>query len=169
MKIEKNRIFAIIAGVIILIADQAVKYVVWLNMCPDSENFIIGRIKVIPGVFHITYSENTGAVFGSFAGYTALLSVFTALILLVGIAVLLFWKMNSKLMCWSLTLVVFGGIGNLTDRVMRGFVIDFIDVCIVWPYIFNIADSAVVIGVCLIILNLLLDTIKEAKKKKQVS
>jgi len=163
IKINKNRIFAIIVGVIILITDQAVKYMIRLNMQ------LYDKIEVIPGVFNITYTQNTGAVFGSFDRYTVLLSVFTAIILLAGVAALLFWKIKSKLMYWSMALVIFGGIGNLIDRVFRGFVIDFIDVCIVWPYIFNIADSAVVIGVCLIMLYLLLDTIKEAKKKKQAS
>lgn len=92
----------------------------------------------------INYAENTGAGFSLLQGYNGLL-------IWISIFVLIFVIYNYNSIKWKLPLlfIISGILGNLTDRIIFGFVRDFIDLK-VWP-IFNLADSFNVIGVCLLI------------------
>ena len=78
----------------------------------------------------------------------------------------MFKKLNSNLLVWSFSMIIGGGIGNMIDRIARGYVIDFIDVQFVDFYFFNIADCFVVIGCGLLILYLVTDIFKDSKKEK---
>ncbi len=120
-------------------------------------------ISVLPGFFHLTHVRNTGAAFGLFADSasewkTILLSVFSLLALVV-VSVML-WK-NSRGMTVSsigLSLILGGAMGNLWDRLLYGYVVDFFDFYVGsyhWPA-FNIADSAIVVGAGLLVLEVLL-------------
>ena len=93
--------------------DQLIKFAVLKHLEP------IGSITVIDKVLSLTYVENTGAAFGSFSGYTRVLSVFTALVLIVGLIYLLSGRIHSKVVYWGLTLIISGGAANLIDRVGR--------------------------------------------------
>ena len=137
----------IIAGTVAL--DQLVKHMV-------AGSMMLGQtIPVINNFFHITYIHNDGAAFGIMAGKAIFLIGLPALMMATGIVVLaLFRKKLDPLVLIAIALITGGGTGNLIDRSIYGYVIDFIDFKI-WNPIFNIADIAVCVGCGLIILYLL--------------
>ena len=69
----------------------------------------------------------------------------------------------------GLATIISGGIGNMIDRTFYGFVVDMIDFCLFdfWVWIFNVADACVCVGAGIVVLGIILDLIKETKKKKQ--
>ncbi len=105
----------------------------------------IGEIRLLP-FFHLTYVENTGAAWGMFAGRSTFLIV-VSVVLLGGL--LYFrkrWLAENDWCRYGTALVVGGAIGNLYDRIVYGFVVDFFDF-LVWP-VFNVADSCITVGAC---------------------
>jgi signal peptidase II len=117
---------------------------------------------VIPGVFRITHVLNTGAAFSMFAESTSPTTVRTALIIfsLVAICIVLamLWRVARTISPTSiaLALILGGAIGNVYDRIRYHYVIDFISVHIIhypWPD-FNVADSCIVIGACLLMIEI---------------
>lgn len=127
--------------------DQATKWLIvqWLREPGVS-------VPVLWPVFSLTYVTNTGAAFGLFANQN-LLFIFIAVAV---IAVILFFYRyllaDHLLLRVSLALQLGGALGNLLDRLRLGYVVDFLDFR-VWP-VFNVADSAITIGVLLLIYNL---------------
>jgi signal peptidase II len=123
-----------------------------------------GAIPVIPGVLRISHWTNEGAAFSLFADSAsphlvrwALASFGCCLVLAVFIALVRFGN-RFTLITVALAFVLGGAIGNLHDRILYGSVVDFIEVHIFsypWPD-FNVADSAVVTGACLLMLDALL-------------
>jgi signal peptidase II len=120
-------------------------------------------ITVIPNFFRITHVLNTGAAFSMFEGAKSpetVRNVLIAFSIVAIIAVLVaLWKTarHFSLMSFSLALILGGAIGNLYDRIRLAYVVDFLEVHIVhyhWPD-FNVADSAIVVGACLLLLELL--------------
>ncbi|SES65782.1 signal peptidase II [Natronincola peptidivorans] len=109
----------------------------------------IGEFPVIKNFLHFTYVENRGAAFGILQHQKWFFITMT--ILIVGFIIIYFRKERGypKPMMIALSLIVGGAIGNFIDRVVHGFVVDFIDFRI-WP-VFNIADSAIVIGQVLVV------------------
>ena len=122
-------------------ADQAVKFLVVENLRPD------GVLTAIPGLLDFVYVENTGAAFGMFGDYTWILSVVTAVLVVVVLFCLLFYRTAG-------ILIVAGGIGNLIDRIRLEYVIDYIRVSF-FPPVFNLADCFVVVGVILFFIHIL--------------
>ena len=143
--------------------DQLTKYLVVANMELHES------IAVIPGVFNFTYIQNDGAAFGMLDDQRWIFLVLST-VAIVGILGFMFRKKpQDKLLLSALTLVVAGGIGNMIDRILLGYVIDFIDFCAfpnLWRWVFNIADSAVCVGTFMLSLWLILDTVKEYKREK---
>ena len=140
-------------------ADQIIKYFVLLYLKP------VGSVGAINGFLEWNYVENTGAAFGSFSGNTALLSIITAVIIIAGIAAIILKKINNKFLLVTATVIIAGGLGNLIDRIFRGYVVDFVDINPVLKYpVFNIADICVVLGCAVLAINLIINTIKERKK-----
>ena len=114
-----------------------------------SQALDLGRSWPAEGFFRITHSYNTGSAFGLFSGQNTLL----ILVSFVGIG-LLTWIYRTqpnpnRWLRFSLGLQLAGALGNLTDRIAIGHVVDFIDVG-PWP-IFNVADSSLVTGVALLV------------------
>ncbi len=110
-------------------------------------------IEVIPGVFQLRYTTNPGGAFGLFGGLTWLFV--TVSVLVVGAILVASFHLPTRTSAVALGLVLAGAVGNLTDRVIRGSgfsgrVVDFLDFH-VWP-VFNVADSAIVIGAALLLL-----------------
>ena len=144
-KINKSFLRLRMGGVLLLTAlmDQAAKLAAARALSPGES------IPVIRNVFHITLVHNTGAVFGLFRGMNFLLVLSSALFL-----VLLFYyysqleKSNPGFQIPA-GLIAGGAAGNLIDRLLFGYVIDFLDFR-VWP-VFNIADAAITAGVGLFI------------------
>ncbi len=132
---------------LILVLDQLSK--IWI----DTNMSLYQSIPVFPG-FSITYARNYGAAFSFLSeagGWQRWF--FTLLAGSISIAII-FWikqlKQYETLSAISLSLILGGAIGNLIDRVIYGYVIDFLDVyyhTYHWP-VFNIADSAITVGVC---------------------
>jgi len=119
-------------------------------------------ITVIPGVFRISHVFNTGAAFSLFAESLSPAVVRNGLIAFSVVAVVvvlgMIWRMGKAVSATgiALALILGGAIGNLYDRVRFSYVVDFLEVRIVhyhWPD-FNLADSAIVIGACLLLLEI---------------
>ncbi len=134
-----------------VILDQASKLAI------DASMQLYQSIELI-SFFNLTYVRNTGAAFSflSEAGgwqrwFFAILASIISIVLTVWLAKL---KKHEILMAASLSLILGGAIGNLIDRVLYGYVIDFLDVYYQswhWPA-FNVADSAITVGVILMLL-----------------
>jgi signal peptidase II len=138
--------FLIIIAAVAL--DQIIKFAVVDSMA------LYQTIPVIQDVFHITYIHNTGAAFSMMEGMRGLL-VLLPLIMIAGAVVYMFIKRKTghPLMMASVALIAGGGIGNLIDRMMLGYVVDYLDFR-VFP-IFNLADICVCTGCGLLILYVL--------------
>ena len=125
------------------------------------------RVTVVDNFFHFRYTRNPGAAFGFLAKFDESFRrpfFIIVSILAIGIILWLFRKVedDQHLLLWSLSLIVGGALGNFIDRIAYGWVIDFID----WHYYreftwptFNIADTAISIGVGLMALELVLGMI----------
>jgi signal peptidase II len=119
-------------------------------------------ITVIPGFFRIIHTENPGAAFGIFADSPspwkiALLITFSLLAL--GIVSMLLWRNSHQLTPTTigLSLILGGAVGNLWDRIVSRHVVDFLLLYVKryqWPA-FNVADSAIVVGACLLVFEIL--------------
>ncbi|MGN1169312.1 MAG: signal peptidase II [Acutalibacteraceae bacterium] len=142
-------------------ADQIIKYFVLLYLKP------IGSVGVINGFLEWNYVENTGAAFGSFSGNTALLSIITAVIIIAGIAAIILKKINNKFLLVTATVIIAGGLGNLIDRIFRGYVVDFIKVLFIDFPVFNFADILVTCGSFMLIIYLIIDIYKDSRKKRK--
>jgi signal peptidase II len=131
---------------LLVLLDQAAKLLIQTRMLPMQS------IQIINGWFSLTYATNYGAAFGILQSQTVLLIAIT-----LGVLVMV-WinrrKMNEypHIMQVGLAMALGGAIGNLADRIRLGYVVDFMNFY-VWP-IFNIADMAIVTGVCLIVIGL---------------
>lgn len=120
-------------------------------------------IVLIPQVFRLTHVLNTGAAFSMFESSASPLLVRNLLIAFsiaaVVVVVVLIWTMGHRvtLMSVALALILGGAVGNLYDRIRYAHVVDFLEVHIIhyhWPD-FNVADSAIVVGACLVLLEML--------------
>ena len=129
--------------IVVIICDQVTKYVV-RETIPLYETFI----EV--GVFSIVHGQNTGSAFGLFAGFTNYLIIAS----LIGLALILYFFVKQAsanlFVRIAVGLIVGGAVGNLIDRVKDGFVVDFISVG--WWPAFNVADSAISIGMTVMVL-----------------
>lgn len=124
----------------------------------DPELWGYRSVEVLGDIFRITFVANYGVSFGLFGDGSArwFLSIFA-----VVISIALGWwalKADRRLLITAIGLVMGGAIGNLIDRVRFGFVVDFLDFSgtNLFPWVFNIADSAITIGVVLLIIDSLL-------------
>jgi signal peptidase II len=140
----------------IVVLDQATKAIVKSGL-PLHES-----VTVIPGFFDLTHVRNTGAAFGmlnniDFA-YKAAVMVVVALVALGAVAsYALTLPATQRIARYGLALILGGAIGNLIDRAAMGYVVDFVDVY--WRgvhfWAFNVADSAISVGVALMLLDVL--------------
>ena len=109
----------------------------------DTKEFLFG-------LFQFRYTENTGAAFSSFADNKSILIVFTALVIILCLFVLLAKKVKAKIPVVCLVLIVSGGIGNLIDRIAKGYVVDFIEPLFMNFAVFNVADIFITCGAILL-------------------
>jgi len=137
---------------ITLLLDQLTKVIIRKTVA------ISGTVEVIKGFFELNYAENTGAVFGVFRGGNSIL-IFIGVI---AIAFVFVYYKQFKQDIWmrvSLGFILGGALGNLADRLLYGFVTDFIRIRLwlfrlVWWPNFNIADAAVLIGAIMMIISM---------------
>jgi len=134
-------IFIIVS--IVLSLDQLTKFLITRNLSYNQS------IPVIKGIFHLTLIHNRGAAFG-------ILKNQVPLFIITSIAAIALIYFNLKKIGYkkfsiysiSLSLILAGALGNLIDRLLLGYVVDFLDLRI-WP-VFNVADSAITIGAILL-------------------
>lgn len=145
--------------IVIIVIDQLIKFIIVDNLYNSS-------INIIEGILNFTYIENTGGAYGIGNGSTAMFIIVNAIIItLIGKFILSKKNDIPTYILFSLGLVIAGGLGNLVDRIFRGFVVDYIDFNPIIKYpIFNLADICVVLGCVIVIINLIITTIKERKE-----
>ncbi len=138
----------LIAG-LTLVVDQLSKWAIRTTCIPQQS------LPVLPGILHLTYVRNTGAAFSLFQGQVPILIVISVIV-----AGWMAWELlrhphATRHIPVALGMILGGAIGNLIDRLRFGYVEDFIDLR-VWP-VFNLADSAISIGVMWLIWKTLRD------------
>lgn len=139
--------------------DQLVKFTI-------IKNIYNSELTIINGILNLTYVENTGGAFG-IGNDSTIMFVIVNIIVIGLITKFIISKKNETptYILIGLGLILTGGIGNLIDRIFRGFVIDYIDFSPLIKYpVFNIADIYVVIGCIIIAINLISNIIKERKE-----
>jgi signal peptidase II len=156
MKPPSARTLHFLLALLVVLLDR------WSKRLVAAHIAMYTHIQIIPGFFRITHTENTGAAFSLFADSpshwkTALLIGFS-LIAMVIVSVLL-WRQARALTLTgiALSLILGGAVGNLWDRVASGRVVDFLLFYVQsyqWP-VFNLADSAIVVGASLLVIEIL--------------
>lgn len=154
---NKKKIISIVIGIAIIVLDQLTKMAL-----------INKDITLIPNLMEFTYTKNTGAAFG--IGSNNIIMVIIVNVIILGF-IIKFLKDNSKKVDFpiiiSLVLILSGAIGNLIDRLFRGFVIDFIDINVLNFPNFNIADISIVLGIFVLIIVITKSIIMENKEEKE--
>lgn len=120
----------------------------WSKIWAQDVLMKIDTMPLINNVFHLTYVENTGAAFSILRGKVEILIFFTGVVL-IGLFVLLMMsirKKESKVLLLSLAMVIGGAIGNMYDRILLGYVVDYFDFRLINFAVFNVADVFVVCG-----------------------
>lgn len=151
MKIPRLAYAAYGLALVIIVLDQLTKF--W--MLEGLSLREVGQVPVLPPILNFSYVENTGVSFGLFGGGGArwLLAVFS----IVVAGALAWWVTQAKrpMLATAIGLVIGGAIGNAIDRVRFGYVVDFVDVSGIgfFPWVFNVADSAITVGMILLILD----------------
>jgi signal peptidase II len=162
---DRRWVMGLIAAVVVVL-DRVSK--LWV----EAHVRLGSAIVVWPRVFRITHVLNTGAAFSMFEGAQSQEMVRMALIGFSVVAVVvvigLLWKMGGTVTLTSvaLALILGGAVGNLYDRIVYRHVVDFLEVHIVhyhWPD-FNVADSCIVVGACLLLLEMLRPQASDSKR-----
>lgn len=129
----------------VVIVDQLVK---WACLS------LTGSVTLIPHVLALTYAENTGMAFSLFSGRAWALGVVSVVCILLGWLVLRRYKLGT-LSRTAAMLMLGGAVGNMIDRVLRGYVVDMFEVLFMEFAIFNVADAALTVGTVLMATSLL--------------
>lgn len=152
-------IINILIIVLCIAADQLTK------ICAAANLKDISTLPIIENIFHFTYVENRGAAFGMLADHRWVFMILSV----VGIAAIFVYLTVTKPKSWwmrlALCFIVGGGVGNMIDRIARGYVIDFIDCRFIDFYVFNVADSFVCVGCAMFIIAVIIDEVRERKLK----
>jgi signal peptidase II len=149
----KNKYY--VAALLIVVTDHIAKLIA-------RSNLEYGRmIEIIPGYLRLSYAQNSGVAFGIFdALQSAWKPYILASLAIIALAVIIFYSRrmprDRNLLQLALSLTMGGILGNFLDRIMRGYVIDFVEFHIrekfYWPN-FNVADSAISIGIVLLLID----------------
>jgi len=156
-------IFMVLFAAAVVVADQLSK--LWV-----VEHIALhGHVEAIPGLFHLSYVQNTGAAFSTFRGqqwlFAVIFAVFTAAII---------WEFSKKRMGfstfdrWCIVAVFAGGLGNMIDRIRLGYVVDMIALDFMNFPVFNVADCFITCGCIALMISLVFfnkSFWKDSKKK----
>lgn len=171
-KVLKNktlalRIFSVAFTVILAVIDQLTKMLAVSFIKPEGSIPLIkfGDTEWL----NFTYCENTGMSFSMLEGQRAIL-IAVPVLLIIGVEWYIFsGRLKRTDLMVALAALAGGGLGNLIDRVFLGYVVDFIDVRIINFAIFNFADICAVCGGIYFGVVMLIDEVKEDRKKKSGS
>lgn len=150
--------------VVIVLLDQLIKRAIvdWIGPGAESQ-----RWELLGNILAFEYLENRGAAFGLFQQGTAILTVVSIVIIAVALVGLVRAAISSLWLALGISLIIGGAISNLIDRIVRGFVVDYIAIGNFWK--FNLADAAVSVGAVLtFILLWRADSVNEYSQDKQV-
>lgn len=136
--------FIIMAAVIAI--DQITK---WLAVQYLTK---VETVPIIKDILHLTYLENEGAAFGMLKNNRWVFLVISTVAIIGLIIYLVKYPPKNKWLIFGLSFIVGGGIGNMIDRLLLGYVVDFIDFRVINFAIFNGADSFVCIGAVLVLI-----------------
>lgn len=143
-------LFMAVMAAVIVVLDQLSKLWVVGNIP------LYTSVDAVPGLFHLTYVQNTGAAFSSLQGMRWL---FVAVFVIITVAVI--WEFSTKKLPfstfdrWCIAAVYAGGLGNIIDRVRLGFVVDMIEVDFIRFPVFNVADCFITCGCILLMVHLI--------------
>ena len=164
---KKRIAIMLTTALVVLVLDQLSKW--WIT----SNLLLGGQVSIIDGFARLRYTHNTGAAVGLFRDASGIISILSPLVI-AGI-VIVFVRVGhpSRLATFAAGLIVGGALGNLLDRLRLGYVVDFVDVY--GPHIdvggsiytfpvFNVGDSAITIGVILILGTLLFSKEEKASQ-----
>ncbi len=158
-----KRYYWVLITVFLVVLDQLSKFIV--NRSIEINDSIV----VIPGFFSLSHVRNTGAAFGILSNQRWIFMVFTAIVIIVAVALMLSNRVKN---CWgiiSLSMIMGGGIGNMIDRVFLGEVVDFFAFNF-WGYqfaVFNVADIFVCCGTFILALYVFLSHDFDSNPKKE--
>lgn len=144
-RLARNFLLVTLVMAAIVAADQITKTLILDRLGPNGN---LTQVKIIPGFLRLIFVQNTGAAFGMFQGRNPVLTI--AALVVIGF-LLVYFRRSIARSVWlsvALGLQLGGALGNVIDRFRHGFVVDFINVP-KWPT-FNIADSAITVGVIML-------------------
>ena len=163
MKSKKQITIIYIGAVLIVLMDQVLKILI------SHQLLVLEEIKIIPQFFSLQYVQNTGAAFGIFENNPIFLAIIS-LVILVLLTKFLYHEENiSKFSIVGYSLLVGGLVGNLIDRIVHGFVIDYLSFNIFgygFP-VFNLADIGIVVGLGILIIDILRGEINERIRSRK--
>ena len=159
MKKYKKHLWCAVMMLLIVAFDQITKYLAVLYLKGNA------AVTFIPKVVQFTYAENTGMAFSMLRGARWVFIVLTAAVCLFGLWYLFSNRCKSLWAYWSIGVVLSGGFGNLIDRILHNYVVDFIEPTFVNFAVFNIADSAVTLGAISLAAYLLYDAFRHKGEK----
>ena len=148
-----------VIGFLIVVCDVITK-ILALNMMKP-----IDTLPLWEGVFHLTYVENRGAAFGIFQYGRWFFIILTVLVLIGVFYMMRRYGGRSKTFDTATTFLIAGAVGNLIDRIFRGFVVDFFDFRLINFPVFNVADIFVCIGAGLLVLCIIISDESNRSKK----
>jgi len=156
MPFNRVRSFHFLLALVVVLLDR------WTKRMAATRIAMYAHVQIIPGIFRLTHTENTGAAFSLFAvspshWKTGLLIGFSVVAMVIVSALLWRQARGFSITGVALSLILGGAVGNLWDRVASGRVVDFLLLYYrqyQWP-VFNLADSAIVIGASLLVIEIL--------------
>ena len=153
-------VIALIIAAFVALIDQIIKYSIVNNIKSH------GTVSIISGVLNITYVENRGVAFGMFTDMRWIFVALTALMIFAIIFYMFKKRPDGKFFYIVAGLIIGGGLGNLYDRIVNGYVIDYISLSF-FPPVCNFADYCITVGVILLIFYVLFKPSRKNKKVKK--
>lgn len=163
MKLRKLPLseYALYTAVVLIgiLLDQLTKWLAVTFLKP------VDTVPIIKGVLQLNYETNKGAAFGMLSDNRWVFMSVSVVAILAMVFYLFSGLSEGKLSGVALAMLISGGIGNMIDRISLGYVVDFIDFCLINFAVFNGADSFVCVGAGLLILSLVIEIVRERKEK----
>ena len=153
----KKKIILLLIGVVFIVIDQVAKFL-----------FTGKSFTLITNVLNINYLPNNGILFGIFDGDLLVIMAVTAVILgFLVKAIIHYFNEKKFIYSASLILVLAGGFSNFIDRILKGYVVDYLNITLFSFPIFSIADIIITIGVIMLFILLIRDLISPERKRKE--
>ena len=156
----KIKVYSVLSILILVVGDQIIKYFVDIYLKP------VGSVTVFKNILQLSYYENDGAMMGMMSGKTVTMTILAVICLVIIVFVIFSGKIKFGIDYCCVVLMISGGLGNIIDRIFRGYVIDYIEVLFVDFYIFNFADCLVTCAAVALIINQIYEIVMENKAKK---